>query len=93
MTGTAGDLRGWIIERVAFYADQDPADIDPAAPITSYRLDSVSALALCGDLEDYLTMPVDPTVIWDSQTVAALVERVERLLAEMTAAPDAGALS
>jgi acyl carrier protein len=92
MHGPARELHGWIIERVAFYADQDAADIDPAAPITSYRLDSVSALALCGDLEDHLGTPIDPIVIWEAQTVADLAERVGQVLAQVAAAPEAGAL-
>nr|WP_274543561.1 MULTISPECIES: acyl carrier protein [unclassified Streptomyces] len=49
-----------------------PETIDPGVPLSDYGLDSVYAFVLCGDLEDHLGFPVDPTVVWDHRSVEDL---------------------
>ena len=70
---TAELLRPWLVARVAEYTERDPATIDPAAPLSGFGLDSVYALALCGEIEDHLDVTLEPTVIWDHPSVDALV--------------------
>jgi acyl carrier protein len=70
---TAELLRPWLVQRVADYTERDPATIDPAAPLSAFGLDSVYALALCGEIEDYLGVSLEATVIWDHPSVDALV--------------------
>jgi acyl carrier protein len=70
---TAESLAAWLIGRVAAYTRLSEAEIDPAAPLTGYGLDSVAALSLCGDIEDEFDLIVEPTVAWDHPTVDALV--------------------
>lgn len=82
---TAESLAGWLIGRVASYTRLPAAEIDPAAPLTGYGLDSVAALSLCGDIEDEYDLIVEPTVAWDHPTVEALVGY---LLGEFGQQPD-----
>lgn len=65
-------LLTWLIERIAYYVQRPAHDIDTAAPLADYGLDSVYALALCGDIEDTLHVMIDPTLIWDIDTAGAL---------------------
>lgn len=66
------ELREWIAHRVADYLECAPEAIDPGVPLSDYGLDSVYAFVLCGDLEDHLGFPVDPTVVWDHRSVEEL---------------------
>jgi acyl carrier protein len=70
----AAELRTWLIDRVAYYADLEPAGIDAEAPLAAYGLDSVYAFAICGDIEDEFHLPVEPTLMWDHGTITALAD-------------------
>ncbi|MFF4249654.1 acyl carrier protein [Streptomyces sp. NPDC001663] len=76
------DLRSWLRARVAHYVQLDAADIDTTATLTTYGLDSVYALTLCGDIEDHLGLVLEPTVAWDHPTIDALAQHVEEMLAQ-----------
>ncbi|WP_329229535.1 acyl carrier protein [Streptomyces canus] len=76
------ELRSWLRARVAHYAQLDAADIDTTATLTTYGLDSVYALILCGDIEDHLGLALEPTVAWDHPTIDALAGHLEETLAQ-----------
>lgn len=82
---TAEALAGWLVGHVAAYTRLSADEIDRAAPLTDYGLDSVAALSLCGDIEDEFDLVVEPTVAWDHPTVEALVAY---LLAELGPQPE-----
>jgi acyl carrier protein len=67
-------LREWLRERVAAYGDVSAEDIDVDAQLTDLGLDSVYALTLCGDIEDTFNIDMDPSVIWDHETIRALAD-------------------
>jgi acyl carrier protein len=72
-TAEGARLRTWLTERLAEYTERDPGSIDAGAPLADYGLDSVYALALCGDIEDHLGVVIEPTVVWDHPSIDALV--------------------
>jgi acyl carrier protein len=76
---TSTDIRAWLIERVSYYLERAPEQIDGTVSLSQYGLDSVYAFALCGDIEDTLGLPVDATLIWDVDTVDALTEHLTDL--------------
>ncbi|MFJ9005164.1 acyl carrier protein [Streptomyces canus] len=76
------ELRSWLRARVAHYAQLDAAAIDTTATLTTYGLDSVYALILCGDIEDHLGVALEPTVAWDHPTIDALAGHLEETLAQ-----------
>lgn len=75
----AARLREWLIQRVAYYVERPAADIDVEASLATYGLDSVYAFALCGDIEDELGLPVEPTAVWDFGTISALASHLATL--------------
>jgi len=77
-------LRSWLIGRVAQYVEQPADQIDPQLSITSYGLDSVYAFALCGEIESRLGVPIEPDVLWELDTVAALTTHLMSRLARTT---------
>ncbi|AUG78208.1 polyketide synthase [Kitasatospora sp. MMS16-BH015] len=78
---TPAEIRDWLAQRVGYYLERPAADIDGSVPLTQYGLDSVYAFALCGDIEDTLDLPVDPTLVWDVDTVDALSAHLAELIA------------
>jgi acyl carrier protein len=75
------DIRSWLVNRVAYYLQLEPEEIDPDASLADYGLDSVYAFTLCGDIEDVLAMPIEPTLIWDVDSLTALTEHIVDLMA------------
>jgi acyl carrier protein len=81
-TAVAARMQAWLTERVAYYVERHPGDIDAGEPLASYGLDSVYAFALCGDIEDEFKLNVEPTLVWDFGTIAALAARLAGELAD-----------
>ncbi|CAL9515711.1 hypothetical protein SUDANB176_03746 [Streptomyces sp. enrichment culture] len=66
------EIRAWLVDRVAYYLERSPADVDEGAVLAEMGLDSVYALTLCGDVEDRFGLVVEPTMAWDHPTVDAI---------------------
>lgn len=85
MADSTDQLRAWLIERVAYYAERSADDVDPSVPLSSYGLDSVYALTLCGDIEDHLSLRIEPAAAWDFRTIDALLGYLVKELAQAKA--------
>jgi acyl carrier protein len=71
-------LTQWLVEKVAHYLEKTPDEIDPHQHLADYGLDSVYAVRLCGDLEELLKIPVEPTLAWDYPTIDEMVQFLEQ---------------
>lgn len=69
---SADAIRAWLTEHAASYLKRAAGDIDPEALFVEIGLDSLYSLALSGDLEDWCGCLLEPTIIWDHPTIAAL---------------------
>lgn len=65
-------LNVWLTERVSSYVKRKPEDIKLDVPLSEYGLDSVYALTISGDIEDYLGISIEPTIMWDFPTIEKL---------------------
>lgn len=78
MTDTRADhprtdaMQTWLRERVAAYGDVSADAVDIDAQLTDLGMDSVYALTLSGDIEDTFDIDMDPSVIWDHDTIRSL---------------------
>lgn len=77
------EIESWLVRRVAEILDLDPGQIDPSEPFATYGLDSVHAVSLAGEVEEWFGVPVEPTLVWDHPTI----RDVARLLARGSRAP------
>jgi acyl carrier protein len=75
-------LENWLLERVACYLERPIEDIDPTVPLAEFGIDSVSALSLCGDVEDHWQLEVDATLVFDYPTVADIASYLAFELAD-----------
>jgi acyl carrier protein len=59
----------WLVEQIAEVLSLDANAIDIQQPLTRYGLDSIDAVTLVGDLEDWLDLELPSTLLWDYPTI------------------------
>ena len=67
-------IEGWLIDKVAESLQIDPHEIDIEQEFSEYGLDSVEAINISGELENYLECRLSPTLLWDYQNIVSLAE-------------------
>jgi acyl carrier protein len=71
-TNTAeAELCEWLCVHLAAELRLPQSRIDPAEPMVTYGLDSLTAAAIIVAVEERVGFPVDPNALWDHPTVAA----------------------
>ncbi|WP_035951409.1 acyl carrier protein [Parafrankia sp. EUN1f] len=70
------DLLRWLSDQVAASLGLDPAEIDIDQPLVDLGLSSRDAVAMTSDLEDLLDTALEPTLLWQHTTLAALARRL-----------------
>ncbi|MEU1996940.1 acyl carrier protein [Nocardia gamkensis] len=63
-------IQDWLVERVADYTERAPHEVDPVIPLAEQGMDSVSAVSLCGEIEDRWSLEVDPVLVFEYPTIA-----------------------
>jgi acyl carrier protein len=63
-------LEGWLVAQLASQLSLDPSTIKVSEPLTRYGLDSIDAVTLVGDLEDWLDLELPDTLFWDRPSIA-----------------------
>ncbi len=66
------EIRHWLTAKLAGSLGVSARDLDPSAPFTSHGLDSVKAVELISDLQDFLGTEVPVSAIWDHPSISAL---------------------
>jgi amino acid adenylation domain-containing protein/thioester reductase-like protein len=82
LAGRRREFEQWLVGQVAQRLRLTPNTIDVSQPFASFGLDSVQAVSLAGDLENWLGRSLPPTLVWDHPTIADLAHH---LAAEETA--------
>ncbi len=71
-------VQNLLIKQLAEQLTLDPNTIKISEPLTRYGLDSIDAVTLVGELEDWLELDLPDTLFWDYPTV----EKSAQYLAE-----------
>ena len=66
------DIRSWLIAELADRVGVAQQEIDTREAFASYGIPSKEAVALSGELEEWLGRPVSPTVAWEYPTIEML---------------------
>lgn len=69
---TLTEIQNWLISYLAELLQIEAKEIDIKIPFDSYGLDSATAIGLTGDLESWLAIELDPTLIYDYPSVEIL---------------------
>jgi phthiocerol/phenolphthiocerol synthesis type-I polyketide synthase E len=78
------EIRSWLVGVVSKIAGTRPEDIDPSAPFDHYGINSVEAVTISGQLEDFLGAPLSPTMLYDHPTI----NRLASALGDSASAPE-----
>jgi acyl carrier protein len=63
-------IQNWLVNQLADQLSLDPTTISVTEPLTRYGLDSIDAVTMVGDLEDWLDEELPSTLFWDHPTIA-----------------------
>jgi len=69
-------IEEWLVAHLAMELKIEPCEIDVGEPFASFGMDSVAAVGLSGDLEDWLGRELSPTLVWDYPTIAVLARHL-----------------
>jgi acyl carrier protein len=65
-------IRQWLVTNIAAVLEIDAAAIDVKRPLEEYGLDSMQAVCLSGDLQQWLGRSIPETAVWDYPTIESL---------------------
>ena len=66
------EIQTWLITHLAALMRVSPDEVHVQEPFTNFGLNSIDAVSLSGDLEDYLNRPLPATLLWDFPTIETL---------------------
>ncbi|BAZ49187.1 hypothetical protein NIES4103_17980 [Nostoc sp. NIES-4103] len=73
---TAAKIKEWLVQYLSELLEISSEKIDAKNTFERYGLDSSAAMVLTGDLGDWLGKELDPTLVYDYPTIAALAEHL-----------------
>jgi acyl carrier protein len=62
-------VQTWLVKQLAEQLSLDPKTVSVGEPLTRYGLDSIDAVTMVGDLEDWLDLELPSTLFWDYPTI------------------------
>ena len=65
-------IQTWLLHQVSEYLHLLPDQIKIQEPLADYGLSSLTAARLSGDLQEWLKIPLDPTLLYDYPSIAEL---------------------
>lgn len=68
----------WLIDKLADQLSLDTDNINITESLTRYGLDSIDAVTMVGDLEDWLDLELPSTLFWDHPSI----EKASQYLAD-----------
>jgi acyl carrier protein len=74
----ATEIETWMISYIAEVIEVDPSKVDVKVPFDRYGLDSSVAIALTNELEEWLKIELDPTLLYDYPTIDALAQHLTK---------------
>lgn len=74
-------IERWLADYVAKISYTSPATIDVERPFSHFELDSIATVEMTADIEDWLGVRLEPTLIWDYPTIARLATHLSDLKA------------
>ena len=86
----AAEISRWLVRAIARHAQRPEAEIDPKRSFGDYGLASADAVALAGELEEWLGQHVSPTAFYEHASADALARALAESTVSSAAAPAFG---
>jgi acyl carrier protein len=71
---TRDDLRRWLVNQVSKITFTSPGQIDSSLSIYDLGVDSISAITLTADLEQFLGRPLPPTLLVECDNLEGVID-------------------
>jgi thioesterase domain-containing protein/acyl carrier protein len=71
---SAAAIQLWIVAELSRALNVDPASIDPAAPLDTLGVDSLTAIGMTGTLAAWLERDLPATLMWDYGSIREIAE-------------------
>ncbi len=81
-TITVEQIQTWLINRLSIELKIPPQEIDIQEAFAYYGLDSSGAIAITGELIDWLECEVEPTLFWEYPNIEELASYLAQVLSE-----------
>lgn len=72
------EIQNWLVSHLASLLRYKPSEIDPDQDLMKYGLDSMAAVTITGDLEDWLGREISPTLPYKFPTISKLSEAIAK---------------
>jgi acyl transferase domain-containing protein/acyl-CoA synthetase (AMP-forming)/AMP-acid ligase II/acyl carrier protein len=69
-------IRSWLVAQVATTLKVKPQEVDVQTPFAHYGMDSLQAVSLSSDLEEWLGRDLSPTLVYDYPNIEALARHL-----------------
>ena len=86
------EIAEWLVAWIAIELQLPADEIDPSRSLLEYRMSSLTATILVGDLEDWLHIRLPPSLVWDFSSIDAITDYLVQQAAgkqEFEASPSA----
>ena len=84
----AKSIESWLIAKISDWLVIDANEIDRTQPTTLYGMNSMAAMTMAGELEDWLNIELEATALFDHPSV----DELTRYLVEMLQASGSDAV-
>ena len=71
---TVAEIEAWLASKIAELLQLSPDKIDLKQPLAIYGLNSVKAVSIAAELEEWLEISVAPTIVYDYPTIQGLAD-------------------
>jgi acyl carrier protein len=69
-------IESWLVSKISALSGIRYEDIDTGEAFSYYGLDSVAAVSLSGELQDWLGRRLSPTLVYDYPTIDSLARHL-----------------
>ncbi len=78
------EIQAWLVSYLAELLEIEPDEVDVTIPFDRYGLDSAAAMSITADLEEWSGHELEPTIMYDHDTIEALARHLSEVNGELT---------
>jgi acyl carrier protein len=84
---TAADIEEWLITAIARETQSDKTSVNPAKSVHALGIDSALVISITFDLEDKFGVLLEPTALFQDQSLRAFAVQLAQRIAEKPPVP------
>jgi acyl carrier protein len=70
------EIEAWLISKIAQKVSINPRRVERHQPFSSFGIDSIAAVSLVGDMEEWTGCRLSPTLMYDYPNIEALASHL-----------------